>query len=303
MLSDQTGIFTILPSQTSKITDATPTPTPNTAYQSYRGCGLPPLPDFTYTAYQPPCTVTSLGQTRTIYPIVPADLSSSFYGSSYLDPAPPITSPSSTYTSTVSSSPSVNTAFATGVYAQALQCPTPVTPSTTRLTASGTTTIFSLVGCTPTSSAASSGAGTCHPSGYSTFSVTGTTSVCCPGGWSTTPLNSELFCYTSMAQIERRSDLNGRQVATETLVASPNPLVAISGLVFTSAGIVTDAAEASESPSSSSGSVQNSSPTTNTKLAASIATSTSKSSGISLAPSRGNVRAVAVMVGLLCFLI
>ena len=133
MLSDQTGIFTILPSQTSKVTNAAPAPTTNTAYQSYRGCGLPPLPDFTYTGYQPPCTVTSFGQTRTIYPIVPAELSSSFFGTSYLASAPPITSPGST--STISSSLSVNTAFATGVFAQALQCPTPVTPSTTKLTA------------------------------------------------------------------------------------------------------------------------------------------------------------------------
>ena len=298
MLSDQTGIFTILPSQTSKVTNAAPAPTTNTAYQSYRGCGLPPLPDFTYTGYQPPCTVTSFGQTRTIYPIVPAELSSSFFGTSYLASAPPITSPGST--STISSSLSVNTAFATGVFAQALQCPTPVTPSTTKLTASGTTTIFSLVDCTPTTSGASSGAGTCHISGYSTFSITRATSVCCPGGWSTTTLNSGLFCYTSMAQNERMAELNRRQASTETLVASPSPLVAISGVVFTSAGIVTAAAEASESPSSLGGSIPSSSPAANTEAAAS--TTTSKSAGIALAPLGANVRAVTVMVGLLYFM-
>ncbi|PVH75602.1 hypothetical protein DL98DRAFT_658010 [Cadophora sp. DSE1049] len=298
MLSDQTGIFTILPSQTSKVTDAAPATT-NTAYQSYRGCGLVPLPDFTYTGYQPPCTVTSSGQTRTIYPIVPVGLSSSFFGTSYLASASPITSQSST--STVSSSASVNTAFATGVYAQALQCPTPVTPSTTKLTASGTTTIFSLVGCTPTASANNNGAGTCHTSGYSTFSVSGPTSVCCPGGWSTTPLDSELFCFTSIAQIGRRAELKDRQVSTQTLEASPSPLIMISGLAFTNAGIVTAAAEETGSPLSSGGSLTTRGPSTATKSAAS--TSTTNSDGIALSPVAGAVRAVAALVGWLYFLV
>ncbi|KAH7390402.1 hypothetical protein BKA64DRAFT_747495 [Cadophora sp. MPI-SDFR-AT-0126] len=297
MLSGQTGIFTILPSQTSKVTNAAPATT-NTAYQSYQGCGLVPLPDFTYTGYQPPCTVTSSGQTRTVYPIVPVELSSSFFGTSYLASAAPITSHVST--STVFSSPSVNTAFATGVYAQALQCPTPVTPSTTKLTASGTTTIFSLVGCTSTASTTNNGAGKCHPSGYSTFSVSGTTSVCCPGGWSTTPLNSELFCFTSMGQIERRAALNDRQVSTQTLVANPNPLVEISGLAFTQAGIVTAATEGSES-SSSSGSVSTGAPPTATEPAAS--TSSKQSSGLALSPESVIARAVAALVGLLFFLL
>ncbi|KAH6705427.1 hypothetical protein BKA61DRAFT_617583 [Leptodontidium sp. MPI-SDFR-AT-0119] len=236
LLSDQTGIFTISPSQTSKVTDAPSPATSNTAYQSYRGCGLVPLPDFTYTGYQAPCTVTSFGQTRTIYPIVPEGLSASFYGSSYLVSAPSIASRSSTVTS--SSLASINTAFATGVYAQALQCPSPVTPSTTKLTASGVTTVISVVGCAPTSTSNVDGGGICHTSGYSTFSLSGTTSACCPGGWTTTPLNSELFCFTSMAQAAR-AELNERQVSTQTFLASSNPLVVISGLVFTSAGIVT----------------------------------------------------------------
>ena len=96
------------------------------------------------------------------------------------------------------------------------------------------------------------------------------------------------------------AELNGRQASTETLVASPSPLVAISGVVFTSAGIVTAAAEASESPSSSGGSIPSSSPAANTEAAAS--TTTSKSAGIALAPLGANVRAVTVMVGLLYFM-
>ncbi|KAK0105518.1 hypothetical protein ONS95_004121 [Cadophora gregata] len=297
MLSDQSGIFTILPSQTSKVTDSAPPATTNTAFQSYRGCGLPPLPDFTYTGYQPPCTVTSFGHIRTIYPIVPEGLSASFFGTSYLNSAPPITSLSGTSTTAAAS---VNTAFATGVYAQALQCPTPVTPSTTKLTASGTTTIFSLIGCTPTSIPNNNDAGICHTSGYSTFSVSGTTSVCCPGGWSTTPLNSDLFCFTSMAQIERRAALDGRQASTQTLVASPDPLIAISGLAFTRAGLVTAAVDQSSSVSSPSGKLSTSNLPTVTGSAA--ASSTAKSGGITLSLRAENVQVLLIMVGLLYLL-
>ncbi|KAH7311836.1 hypothetical protein BKA65DRAFT_484442 [Rhexocercosporidium sp. MPI-PUGE-AT-0058] len=296
-LSDQTGIFTVSSSQTSKVTDAPPPATTNTAYQSYRGCGLPPLPDFTYTGYQPPCTVTSLGQTRTIYPIVPEGLSASFFGSSYLATAPSITTPSPAVTS--SSPATINTAFATGVYAQALQCPVPVTPSNTRLTASGTTTILSAVSCAASTSSISSD-GACHSSGYSTFSVSGATSVCCPGGWATTPLNSELYCFTSVDQAGRRAELDERHVSTETLVASPNPLVVISGLVFTSAGIVTTEAIESGGTSSSSASWSTGGMPTATESVAS--NSTTGSSVMSLNPNRCAWRAVAALVGLFCFL-
>ncbi|KAG4438457.1 hypothetical protein IFR05_006067 [Cadophora sp. M221] len=285
--------FTISPSQTSKVTDTPPTATTNTAYQSYRGCGLVPLPDYTFTGYQAPCTVTSSGHTRTIYPIVPEGLSASFYGSSYLVSAPSITSRSSPARS--SFLPSIDTAFATDAYAQALQCPSPVTPSTTKLTASGITTIITVVGCPPTRNANTESGGACHTSGYSTFSLSGTTSVCCPGGWATTPLNSELFCFTSMAQVAKRAELIKRQASTQTLVASPNPLVVISGLVFTSAGIVPAEVTGLGSTSSSSGTLATTGMPTATGSAAS--TLTMGSGGTALSPNAWTLTIFVVLVG------
>lgn len=241
MLSATTAIFIILPSQTSS---AGPFPVPiNTASVSYDGCGLPPLPDYTYTGYQPPCTVTTSGRVETIYPIVPNSDSSIFWGSTALGSASPTTSsavPSATVPPT--------TAFATGVFAQALQCPTPVIPSATQIISDGVTTVISVVSCEPTEIASQSsagGSGVCHTSGYTTYSVSGTSSVCCPGGWATTPLDSELFCFTSMAATGlKRAALGQKRGQTETL----------SGLAFTTAGIVTtEAAAAGGSAAAGSG--------------------------------------------------
>jgi hypothetical protein len=287
-MSDTTDIFIIQASQTSYV--APVSSTSNTAvYQTYNGCGLPPLPDYTYTGYQPPCTVTTNGHVETLYPIVPASDSSSFFGSAIPVPAATTTSQSTTITS--SSSPFVNTAFATGVYAQALQCPTVVTPSATKITASGTTTVFSLVGCATASGSSVTGGGVCHTSGYTTFSVSGASSVCCPNGWATTPLASELFCFTSVAQAAKR------QASTETLTTGSNTLVAISGLAFTSAGVVTKEATAGTGSSSSS----SGSHSTNTQSVASA--STSKNAGVkSDMGLQGPWRAAAAM-GALYYLI
>ena len=234
MLSDTTGIFIISPSQTSS---AGPFPAPiNTAGATYNGCGLPPLPDYTYTGYQPPCTITTSGRVETIYPIVPASDSSLFFGSSPLGISPPTTA-SATPPTTVDRSTAINTAFATGVFAQALQCPTPVTPSTTQITSGDVTTIISLVACDPTPEASqpgvNSGNGVCHTSGYITYSVSGTSSVCCPNGWATTPLNSELFCFTSMTVAGmKRAAWEHKRGLTETLT----------GIALTTAGVVTSEA-------------------------------------------------------------
>jgi hypothetical protein len=52
LMSDTTDIFIIQASQTSYV--APMSSTTNTAvFQIYNGCGLPPLPDYTYTGYQP----------------------------------------------------------------------------------------------------------------------------------------------------------------------------------------------------------------------------------------------------------
>jgi hypothetical protein len=285
-MSDTTDIFIIQASQTSYV--APVSSTTNTAiFQTYNGCGLPPLPDYTYTGYQPPCTVTTDGHVETLYPIVPASDSSSFFGGAVLVPAT-TTSQSSMSTTISSSSLSVNTAFATGVYAQALQCPTVITPSTTKITASGTTTVFSLVSCATASGSNLSSGGVCHTSGYTTFSVSGASSVCCPDGWATTPLASELFCFTSVGQAAKR------QASTETLTTGSNTLVAISGLAFTSAGIVTkEAATGTVSSSTTSGSHSTST----------ASASTSKSGGVKLDLGfQGPWRVVAAM-GALYYLV
>ncbi|KAF4636123.1 hypothetical protein G7Y89_g1960 [Cudoniella acicularis] len=238
----QTDIFTILSTQTSAVTGAPGPSTSNTAAAwTYNGCGLPPLPDYTYTGYQPPCTTTVSEHVETLYPIVPATDSSSFYGNvPATTTQPSSTSPSTT--SSTSSSPelsSINTAFATDIYAQALQCPSAITPSTTSIIASGTTTIFSLVNCITTSPASititnTNNGGVCHTSGYTTFSVSGTSSVCCPDNWATTPLNSELFCYTFMGQEDAKRK---RQLSSPSVSATR-----LWGLAFTSAGVVTSEA-------------------------------------------------------------
>jgi hypothetical protein len=289
LMSDTTDIFIIQASQTSYV--APVSSASNTAvYQTYNGCGLPPLPDYTYTGYQPPCTVTTDGHVETLYPIVPASDSSSFFSGVVLVHAT-TTSQSSTSTTISSSSLSVNTAFATGVYAQALQCPTVVTPSTTKITASGTTTVFSVVGCASASGSSVTGGGVCHMSGYTTFSVSGTNSVCCPDGWATTPLASKLFCFTSVGQAAKR------QASTETLTTGSNTLVAISGLAFTSAGVVTkEATTGTGSSSTSSGSHS-----ANTQSAASA--TTSKSGGVRLHLGLQGPLTIAAAMGALYYLV
>jgi hypothetical protein len=231
MLSDQTEIFTILPSQTSAVTSAPPATT-NTAFQTYKGCGLPPIPDYTYTGYQPPCTATTNGVVQTIYPIVPVTDSSLFFGTSYLNTIP--ASPSST--STPTSQASINTSISTGVLAQELQCPTPFTPSPVTINHGGPTSILSVVSCALSGASASvATAGICHTSGYTTFSFTGTTSYCCPTQWDTSLLGStEMYCVTTVPSgVQRR--------ATETF----------DNLIFTTAGLVTGGKAVLTSSSSS----------------------------------------------------
>jgi hypothetical protein len=281
--SDTSGIFTITSSQVSGSL-ALPGPTStNTAFVSYNGCGLPPAYDYTYTGYQHPCTTTSNGVVETLYPNVPISDSSLFFGSEYSVSATATAVVSTASSSTAMSSSSIPfiTAFATGVYAQALQCPTPVTPTTTKMTVGGATTIFSLVGCETESGSSTNSGGVCHTSGYTTFSVRGTSSVCCPDGWATTPLNSELFCFTSMGQAEKRAELGQRQVSTETLAESPYTLVEISGLAFTSAGIVTGEA-AVETGSSSATDGGHSTTSTSTATGSAAGANTTKSSGLKL---------------------
>jgi hypothetical protein len=227
MLSDQTAIFIIDASQTSSAPPVTPTT--NTAYVPYNGCGLPPLDDYTYTGYQAPCTVTSSGRVETLYPNVPASISALWS----LSQTPVTTSKTSTTPSTTSTiaapTTSVNTAFATGVFAQDLQCPSPIIPSKTSIIFSGTTTVLSLVACSAAVTQSSSGSnsvGVCHTSGYKTFSVSGTSSVCCPSGWATTPLNSELFCFTSaVGPNSKRNLVHARQVSASTCKSALSPTV------------------------------------------------------------------------------
>jgi len=221
--------------------------------------------------------------------MVPASDSSSFFGGAVPAPAT-TTSQSSTSTTISSSSLSANTAFATGAYAQALQRPTMVTPSTTKITASGTTTVFSLVGCATASGSSVTGGGVCHTSGYTTFSVSGMGSVCYPNGWATTPLASDLFCFTSVGQAAKR------QASTETLTTGSNTLVAISWLAFTSAGVVPKEATTGMSSSTTSGSHS-----TNTQSAASA--STSKSGGVKLELGLQGPWRVAVAMGALYYFV
>jgi hypothetical protein len=286
MLSDTTDIFTILASETSAVTNPVPATT-NTAFQTYNGCGLPPFPDYTYTGYQPPCTTTISGHVETLYPIVPASDSSSFF---HLTPS------STTSTSVSVTEATINTAFATGIYAQALQCPTPITPSTTKFSSAGITTIFSLVGCTSTSSSTNSNeVGVCHTSGYTTISVSGTSSVCCPNGWATTLLNAGLFCFTDVA-VEKR------QVGTETLGEdATSTLVVISGVVFTSAGVVTkEAATGTSSSSSENGSVKATS--TGTVSGSVASASATKSGGLRLELGTWRLWGMGAVMGVLCIL-
>jgi hypothetical protein len=270
MLSDTSGIFTILSSQTSYVA---PPPSSAGAW-TYNGCGLPPLPDYTYTGYQPPCTTTISGKVETLYPIVPASDSSSFY--------PNLFTPTPEGQSTTISTPvTINTAFATGILAQALQCPTQVAPSSTSITVASVTTIFYLVGCnTSPATASSNNGGVCHTSGYTTFSVSGTSSVCCPSGWATTPLNSELYCFTSVGQVGKR------QASTETLGSGASAVVEVQGLVFTSAGVVTHDVSIGTGTQSSSGG-------TGTGAAASSSTTKSSAGRLELS-SWGLVGIVAI---------
>jgi hypothetical protein len=166
MLSATTGIFIISPSQVSP---ASPLPsTSTTALPLYDGCGLPPLPDFTYTGYQPPCTVTISGRVETIFPIVPASDSSLFYGGGVSGTSPaggPVP------TAPIAAESSL---FASDIFAQALQCATPVTPTTTSFAVSSITTVISVVDCFTIESIHQPGAnrnGVCHTSGYRVYNV------------------------------------------------------------------------------------------------------------------------------------
>lgn len=281
LLSDTSAIFVFEPSQVSSVSPASvPIGTP-----SYNGCGLPPVPGYTYTGYQPPCTVTTNDQVKTLYPVVPASDSSSFFGSM----APETTTPTS-----IASPASI----ATDIYAQALQCPTPITPSPTTITASGATTIFSLVGCATALAASpsisnSSNVGVCHTSGYTTFSVSGASSVCCPDGWATTPLTADLFCFMTIRGT--RAELFG-QVSTETVETSPNTVVEISGLAFTRAGVVVNEVAAG----STSTSVVDSSTAITTTTTGAGASTTKKSGGGKL---RLRVWETLTTVGMLSYLV
>lgn len=233
MISDTSEIFTILPSQTSYVAPGS-TSTGTVAW-TYNSCGLAPLPDYTYTGYQPPCTTTVDGKVETLYPLVPASDSSVFYPNIFTAAA--ATTPRTS--SSGSNSPySINTAFATGVLAQELQCSYQVTPSATTIIVASVTTMLYLVDCATTAASppTATNGGVCHTSGYTTFSISGTSSVCCPNGWATTPLaNSELYCFTEVS-----IGVAKRQASTETLSAGvSNTMVEVQGLVFTRAGAVT----------------------------------------------------------------
>jgi hypothetical protein len=140
--------------------------------------------------------------------------------------------------------------------------------------------VLSLVEC-PTSSppGSTSFGGVCHTSGYTTFSVSGTSSVCCPNGWATTPLNTELFCFT-----DATTGVEKRQASTETAAAGPgvNTIVEIQGVVFTTAGAVThDVTSGGEGSSTSSG-------------GGSAVTGTSTTSGGGSATTRSGTGAAAI---------
>lgn len=251
--SDSTPIFTITSSQTSGLSPAPSSTISGADIASYNGCGLPPVPYYTYTGYQPPCTTTVSGRVETLYPNVPASSSALFYGTSYLTAS---STASSTTASTVypAASP-VNTAIASGPFAQALQCPAPVTPTPTTILAAGTYTVFATVGC-PTPSAfpavfasvssttTAADVGVCRRSGYSTFLIsasipaTGSAAAaygCCPSAWSTTPLAGAMYCYTALPAAKR--EVQRREAAVGT-----TPAVTLSGLAFTRAGVVAAAA-------------------------------------------------------------
>jgi hypothetical protein len=126
------------------------------------------LPDFTYTGYQPPCTVTTSGRVETIFPIVPASDSSLFYGGGVSGTTPADGSVPTAPTAAESS------LFASGIFAQALQCGTPVTPTTTSFAVSSITTVISVVDCFTIESIHQPGAnrnGVCHTSGYRVYNV------------------------------------------------------------------------------------------------------------------------------------
>ncbi|KAH8601399.1 hypothetical protein B0O99DRAFT_648747 [Bisporella sp. PMI_857] len=169
----------------------------------------------------------------------PASISSLWFASNSVAAA----SSSSKITSSIATNS--NTALASGIFAQALQCPNPVTPSTTKILSGGVTTIISLVACSTGVSAGNAlngnAQGVCHASGDTTFSVSRSYSVCCPNGWATTPLVKNLFCYTAIAggDVEKRA-------VTKTL---PGESVRIDGIAFARAGVVTDGSTATGSSS------------------------------------------------------
>jgi len=123
--------------------------------------------------------------------------------------------------------------------------------------------------------------------------------VCCPGGWATTPLNTGLFCFTEMTTqgVERRQE-------TETLGEdATSTLMAISGLVFTSAGVVTKEAAVGTGSSESvsvSGKITSTGTGTGTESAASA--SATKSSGRSLELGARRMWVMVGVMGILCIL-
>lgn len=285
--SDSTPIFTITSAQTSGL-PPTPSSTIDSAdIASYNGCGLPPVPYYTYTGYQPPCTTTVSGRVETLYPNVPASSSALFYGTSYLI-APTTTSP------LVIPSP-VNTAIASGPLAQALQCPAPVTPTPTTILAAGTYTVFAIVGC-PTPSAypafvasassttTAADVGVCRRSGYTTFLISASASAtdssgiygCCPSAWSTTPLAGALYCYTALPAAKR--EVQGREAVAGTM-----PAVTLSGLAFTRAGIVAAAAVTATGTERSSFYAQTTFPMTSSATAAAVTSASAPGAAVGVA--------------------
>jgi len=299
-LSDQTPIFTILSSQTSAVTGSPAPSTINTAFQTYRGCGLPPLPDYTYTGYQAPCTITTSGHVETIYPIVPASDSSSFFSGTYLASS---TSASASITTSSSraelfpTSTSINTAFATGVYAQALQCRTPVTPSPVRFMNQGTTTVLSFVDCTTASASTTNRGGICHTSGYATFSVGGSSSVCCPSQWATSSLYAEVLCYTAVGG---SGMVKGRQIDTSF---SQSSATTVSVLVFTRAGVVTHDAMTETGSSTTRSSLTSAASTTVTGMGSASSASPTKNDSMKPGLGHWGVWGIVSVAVVLCFVL
>ena len=93
--------------------------------------------------------------------------------------------------------------------------------------------------------------------------------------------------------------MEGRQVSTETLAVSPYTLVEISGLAFTSAGVVTsDAAVEAGSSSTTTGSGSSKIMSTATGSA-----STTKSNCVKLDLGLWGTQGIAIVMGVVCYLV